>query len=158
MKGGKDMVRLAERLMKGLPPERNRQPAIAGDSWMIHWRPDASRGDRLCVGVAFSLDGAVTVKLVDDEDLDRFSAWLSPAQRAQIGTLLDAVDLRLRSGNLTPPIGISYETPKEARGNSIPEVIAMLWRYGPGLMVAPKPATTGLPEQPMAKSRRKQST
>lgn len=127
-------LELAERLLAELPPQANRQPRLTGMGWMIYWRPDPGRADHLCVGVAFLAHDAISCKLASDEELTRLSNVLLPIQRAHITTLLDAVDVRLRRGDTTAPAGIYYDAPREVRGDSVAEIVEMLWHYGPALL------------------------
>lgn len=136
-----DMNTLAAQLLASIPSTANREPPLKGCGWMIYWTPPG-RQDKLCVGVALQYQGMVVSRLASDEELKQFEGILQRGQIMHITRLLNAVDIRMRSGNLEPPSGIRYGHHRDVAGNSIQSVIDMLWRFGPGLLQPPAPDET----------------
>lgn len=136
----KHMLLLAERLRDRLTPERNRQPALECETWLIHLNLGS---DRLCAGVAVRNGCCIESRFVSEEALARLDGLLLPVARANIRLLLEAARQRLARGHAEPPPGISYDAPKMARGDSVLEILDMVWQFGPGLLQDRKPAPEG---------------
>jgi hypothetical protein len=140
------MLDLARKLADRLAPEGNVQPELECDCWLIHWRPN--RVDRLFVGAVVKVQEDYIVRLLTDGELDKLAYALTPIQRAQIDTLLNAVYARLRSRNVEPPRGISY-TPTLTRpqGDSPEHILDSLWPSCAEKMLRPSSSADGKQEK-----------
>lgn len=131
-------LKVAAKLAKLLTPETNRQPRLEGEGWFLYWRPHPARGERLCVGVAFTAHGNVYRQLLDDEQTARVGQLYGHVALANLNTLLDAAAGRLDHGDLTPPRTLEYESVNPVRGDTPGEILSMLWANGPGLLAGKK--------------------
>ncbi|BAK76767.1 hypothetical protein NH8B_1952 [Pseudogulbenkiania sp. NH8B] len=137
--------KVAAKLAKLLTPETDRQPRIDGQGWFIYWRPHRARGERLCVGVAFTAYGEVYRQLIDDDQAAAVGQLYGHAALVNLSTMLDAAASRLEHGDTTPPPNLDYDPISPVRGDTPAEILAMLWANGPALLVGKKKDAAAAP-------------